>query len=158
MVHVWNPETGALQHVLHGHVGRAVSPSFAPRSDLFVTAGADRTARVWDAARGRPVAVLGGNSTALSAAAFSPDGRWVVTGDAAGVTDVWDWRRQKLLGALPMNSDYVNAVSFAPDGKRILSASNDSTAKIFTCDTCVPLDRLRAIVHAREHVIDTNGW
>jgi WD40 repeat protein len=48
-------------------------------------------------------------------------------------------------------------VSFAPDGKRILSASNDSTAKIYTCGTCVPLGKLRALVAHREHVIDANG-
>jgi len=158
VLHVWNPSNGKLLATLRGHVGRASSPSFAPNSDLVVTAGADRTARVWNVATDRQVALLRGGVAAISAAAFSPDGRWVVTGDAAGVTDVWDWRRQKLLGALPMHSDYVNAVSFAPHGRRILSASNDSTAKIYTCNTCVSLARLRAIVDRREHVIDTYGW
>ena len=53
-----------------------------------------------------------------------------------------------------MHADFVNAVSFSPNGKRILSASDDSTAKIYPCETCVPLDQLRKLVQRREaHIL-----
>jgi WD40 repeat protein len=155
-IHIWSPR-GDFLHTFLGHAGPVVSPSFAPGSDLLVTAGADHTARVWNAATRKPVAVLADDPQALASAAFSPDGRLVATGDAGGLTQVWDWRRKQLLGTLPTHSDSVNDVSFSPYGMDILSASNDGTAKIYGCDTCLPLDRLRDIVRARERVIDANG-
>jgi WD40 repeat protein len=157
-IHIWDAKSRRLVHTLLGHSGRVVSPSFAPKPhpDILLTAGVDRTARVWDAAKGRPLAVLRGDPQALSSAAFSPSGRWVVTGDVGGVTQVWDWRRQKLLGVLPMHAASVNAVSFSRHGNRILSASNDATAKIYPCDTCVPLKQLRDLVRRREQVLDAD--
>src|SRR5205823_13678328 len=97
MIHIWSPR-GVLLHTLLGHAGPVVSPSFAPGSDLLVTAGADHTARVWNAAAGKQVVVLGDDPESLASAAFSPDGDLVATGDAGGVTQVWDWRRKQLLG------------------------------------------------------------
>lgn len=153
LVKVWNPTSGSRLWRLEGHNGRVVSPAFAPGSDVFVTAGADRTARVWNAASGRAVAILHGQAP-LASAAFSPDGRLVVTGDAAGVIRVWNWRQEKLLAVMPMHADFVNTVAFSPDGKRILSASDDWTAKIYRCETCAPLERLRDLVRRREQVAD----
>jgi WD40 repeat protein len=151
-VHVWDAASGRLLATLRGHVGRVQSPSFARRSDLVVTAGADHTARVWDVAKRKQVARLEGDAP-ITAAAFSPDETRVVTGDAAGVTEVWDWRHEKLLGALPMHAALVTSVSYSPDGRRILSSSNDSTAKIYACDTCGSLDRLRDLVNRREEAL-----
>jgi WD40 repeat protein len=153
-VHVWAARTGRLLATLRRHVGRVQSPSFAPHSDLVVTAGADHTARVWDLAPKKPkqIAKLEGDAP-ITAAAFSPDGSHVVTGDSNGVTEVWDWRHEKLLGTLPMHAGAVTSVSFSPKGRRILSSSNDSTAKIYTCDMCGSLDRLREAVDRREEAL-----
>jgi WD40 repeat protein len=151
-VHVWNGTSGHLLATLRGHVGRVQSPSFAAHSDLLVTAGADHTARVWNVETQKQVAVLEGDSP-ITAAAFSPDESRVVTGDTTGVTEVWDWRHEKLLGALPMHAALVTSVSYSPDGRRILSSSNDSTAKIYACDMCLPLDRLREVVDRRERIV-----
>jgi WD40 repeat protein len=153
-VHVWDASSGRLLATLQGHLGRVQSPSFAPQSgsDLVVTAGVDHTARVWDVKAQKQVALLEGDAP-ISAAAFSPDGSRVVTGDGAGVTEVWDWRHEKLLGTLPMHAGSVTSVSFSPKGRRILSSSYDMTAKIYTCDMCLPLDRLREVVDRRERMI-----
>ena len=47
----------------------------------------------------------------------------------------------------------MTSVSYNRDAQRILSASNDSTAKIYTCDMCGPLDRLREAVDRREKAL-----
>jgi WD40 repeat protein len=153
-VNVWDAASGHLLKTLRGHVGRVQSPSFARRSDLVVTAGADHTARVWNVAKQEheQVATLEGDAP-ITAAAFSPDESRVVTGDANGVTEVWDWRHEKLLGTLPMHAALVTSVSFSRNGQRILSSSNDQTAKIYTCDMCGPLDGLRKVVDGRERII-----
>jgi WD40 repeat protein len=55
-----------------------------------------------------------------------------------------------MLAAIPAHAGPVNAVSFSPDGKRILSASDDWSAKIYPCTSCVPLQELRYQVYKRE--------
>jgi hypothetical protein len=47
----------------------------------------------------------------------------------------------------------VNAVSFSRDGTRILSASDDNSAKIYRCTSCIPLDDLRYRLIKREKLI-----
>jgi WD40 repeat protein len=67
---------------------------------------------------------------------------------------VWDVKDQKMLAAIPAHAGPVNAVTFSPDGKQILSASDDWSAKIYSCTTCIPnLDHLRARIIQREKLI-----
>jgi hypothetical protein len=54
---------------------------------------------------------------------------------------------------IPAHADLVNAVSFSGDGKRILSASDDWSAKIYRCSACIPLSELRYRVITREKLI-----
>jgi WD40 repeat protein len=153
-VRVWDASSGRYLRTLFGHIGSVTSVAFGPRSDRIVTTGVDRTAVVWDVASRRRLAVLQGDPQPLYSAAFSPDGRWVVTGDSGGVVRVWDWRAEKMLAAIPAHAGPVNAVSFSPDGTRILSASDDWSAKIYRCTTCIPLQQLRYQVHKREQLIE----
>ena len=105
---------------------------------------------VWDVASGQQRFVLG-DPSALDAgsvnpndpqsllgtaptmvAAFSPDDKYIVTGDAAGVIRVW-------LTAAPLaavaefhaHTRAVTSLAFSDDGKRILSGSDDRTARVF---------------------------
>jgi WD40 repeat protein len=135
-------------------VGAVTSVAFAEHSDRIVATGVDRTAIVWDARSDKTIAVLQGDPRPLNSAAFSPDGRWVVTGDSGGVVRVWDVKAQKMLAAIPAHAGPVNAVSFSPDGKQILSGSDDWSAKIYSCTSCVPLQELRYRVYKREKLID----
>jgi WD40 repeat protein len=115
---------------------------------LVVTAGADRYARVWDTRTGDEVGSGMQHPGPIHSAAFSPDGRLVATGGAEGVTYVWDWRHARLLGVLRRHADLINSVSFRPTkGRlRILSASDDGTAKIYGCGTCGRIENLDRLV------------
>ena len=63
-----------------------VACAFIPRSDLLVSACADRTLRLWDVATGRPVRVLAGMPAAPLSCTATRDGRYVIatTGNPAG--------------------------------------------------------------------------
>jgi WD40 repeat protein len=151
---VWDGRSGRHLWTFSGHVGSVTSIAFAPHGDQIVTTGLDRTAIVWDVPSHKRLALLQGDPQPLYSASFSPDGRWVATGDSGGVVRVWDVKAQKMLAAIPAHAGPVNAVSFSPDGKQILSASDDWSAKIYSCTTCIPnLDDLRARVIKREKLI-----
>jgi WD40 repeat protein len=134
------------------------NPSFDPSDPSgrrVITASDDRTAQVWDVKTFKTLSVLpheGGHPQAIASAAFGPDGR-VATGDAVGSTRIWDWRHEKLLAVLPMHAEFVNSLEFSSDG-RILSASDDGTARIYTCQTCVPLHELEKLARARVTVLE----
>jgi WD40 repeat protein len=47
-----------------------------------------------------------------------------------------------------MHSDVVLGVAVASDGERVATASDDRTARIYSCSTCEPLDDLVALARS----------
>jgi WD40 repeat protein len=144
---VWNATT--LEKVGRPlETGLIVSATSTPDGEQIVTAGTDRTVRVWEVTSGELDHELP-TSAAVSAVAVSPDGRWVVAGSSDGTTHVWDAATGQILAVMRMHADSVNAVDVSDDGT-IVTASEDRTAKIYGCSTCVSVDEL--IARAKEHV------
>ena len=53
-----------------------------------------------------------------------------------------------------IHADRVNTVEFGPGSDSIiLTSSDDRTAKIYRCGTCLPLSRLRTLALARERAV-----
>ena len=53
-----------------------------------------------------------------------------------------------------LHPDRVNAAGFDPrDPMRILTASEDGSARLYRCETCVPLDELRRRAVRRAHAV-----
>ncbi len=48
-----------------------------------------------------------------------------------------------------MHGDAVNSVQFHRDGRRILSASDDRTARVYPCATCGGVDDLIRLADER---------
>jgi WD40 repeat protein len=111
---------------------------FAPDGGRILTASDDNTARLWDR-DGKPLAILQGHAGRVNSAVFAPDGgriltasrdtpRDVLTALRDGTARLWD-RDGKLLATLEGHTDGVISAVFGPDGGRILTASDDNTAK-----------------------------
>ena len=115
----------------------------------FVTASADRTARVWEARTGRPVAELRGHTDRLTRAAFSPDGRWIVTSSDDDTARVWNARTGRIAAELRGNSGNVSGAQFSPDGRLVVMASAGAPAQVFACELCGSLDDILALARAR---------
>jgi WD40 repeat protein len=126
--------------------GLIVYVDFSPDGQRVVTAGTDRIVRVWNIDTGELVHELP-TPAAVATVAYSPDGRWIVAGGSDGATRVWDAETGQILAVLRMHADSVASVDVGVDG-RILSGSDDRTAKIYGCSTCVSDEDL--IEQARE--------
>ena len=113
--------------------------------------GTGRTARIWDAATGKEIAVLRGHDGRVNSAAFSPDGvahRHGVrrTRPPASGTP----RPAKEIAVLRGHEDLVRSAAFSPDGSRIVTASEDRTARIWDAATGKEIAVLRGHEDDRE--------
>jgi WD40 repeat protein len=126
--------------------------AFSLRDPWLVTGGTDGILHVWDTRNGKQIESMRGFTGAVSSVAFSPDGRRIVAGGSDGSIRIWDAQSQRILAVLGVHAGSVNSVAVTAEG-RIGSASDDHTAKIYSCPTCVPMDEL--IDQAERHLAQT---
>ncbi len=139
---LWSVSSGECLRVLTNHASSVLSLAFSPEGNLLATGSADRSARLWDTHTGRQVHVLSGHINGVSSVAFSPDGQRLVT--APGGTELyasshgdmrvffWDVASGRQLLTLPAHDNAIYAAAFSPDGQRLVTASGDNTARIWT--------------------------
>ena len=109
---------------------------------------------VWDAATGQrrfvlgdPAALAAGSASPnapgalvgtapTTAAASSPDGRYIATGDGAGVVRIWPVEAPRTpVAEFHLHTAEISSVEFSGDDTRILSGSQDGTARVVELST-----------------------
>jgi len=159
---IWDAASGRLAMPPLTHSNAVVSAEFSPDGRLIVTASLDQTARLWDAFTGKPISLTLLHPQPVYVAAFSPDGRRVVTvcssqGRGAERTrsfgQVWDVATGQRRGS-PLRHDHVvYYAEFGPDGRRVVTTSQDGTARVWDASTgrqlASSLRYGRALVQAR---------
>jgi eukaryotic-like serine/threonine-protein kinase len=149
-VRVWEASSGRMLQELVGHRAEVSWAAYSPDGSHIVTASRDGTARVWDAAGGVERLRLPHDPHATFAA-YSPDGsRIVTTGSMRPVVDVrvlyaheypvfvWDARTGARMGELVGHRDQVLSVAYDAEGRRIVTASEDESARIWDVRTSSP--------------------
>jgi WD40 repeat protein len=124
---------------LKGTPALPISAVFSPTTNWVLITGVDskgNTAGIWDAATGSKICMLTNqNLLFVPSAAFSTNGQYVVTaGGTANNARVWDPRTGELLTELAGakgHTDWVMSVAFDSAGNRIVTGSNDRTARIW---------------------------
>jgi WD40 repeat protein len=139
---IWDAGTGRQIAALQGHRDIVNSAAFSPDGTRIVTASMDQTARIWDAAKEKQIALLEVplvNNYGVESAAFSPDGKRVITAswDEATVVAarIWDAASGKQIAKLSGHDGIVNGAIFNRDGTRIVTASEDGTARLWNAAT-----------------------
>jgi eukaryotic-like serine/threonine-protein kinase len=160
---VWDVRTGQLLTAPIKHEAAIVSAQFSPDGRRVVTASEDKTARVRGFRTGLPLIRPLRHSGLVQSARFSPDGLSVATASWDGTVRVWDsrtgdaltkraqtWeeRRFSVPTGKPTESAstevlrhdfWVHSAEFSSDGLRIVTASGDTTARVWDARTGLPL-------------------
>lgn len=141
---VWKIETGKEVLTLPCHTNRVRYAGLSPSGSQLVITCDDGTARVWNVDRGKEIACLRGSSSALMYAEFDHmDGRIV-----AFYSDRTTCRLFRLLSdnelKVYVHPGYVDYVNFSPVGNRLLTVSQNSTARVWDMST----GRILAVLHS----------
>jgi WD40 repeat protein/predicted Ser/Thr protein kinase len=138
---LWSTSSAQCLHVLTNHSGAVLSLAFSPDGHLLATGSADGSARLWETSTGRQLHLLSGHLN-VSSVGFSPDGQRLVT--TSGVTNLhssggrvfkvflWDVASGRQFLTLHAHDNVVYGAAFSPDGHRLVTASADNTARIWT--------------------------
>ena len=126
-------ETNTQMAVLVAHTGSAGRAVFSPDGRRALTASDDNSVRLWDAEAGRQIATFTRAGSGM--AAFSPDGRLVAIPDnnTVVVRDANTGEREDRI--FQGHSAAVQSVAFSADGRRIVTASDDRTARVWDLQT-----------------------
>jgi WD40 repeat protein len=155
--HLWDltaPDPAAVTSVLGGHQDWISAAAYSPNGCCLATTSWDNTARLWDLRTPDPSVapvVLRGHGAPIGAVAFSPDNRWLVTASGDSTAHLWDVSTllpgpartvDTGVSASPKpglaapnvlhgHEGAVLAVAFSPDGHWLVTASQDSTARLW---------------------------
>jgi WD40 repeat protein len=85
-----------------------------------------------------------GEAPGFASAVYSPDGQRVATATGGSTARLWDAASGKLIASLSghaesrnqdIPSTYINDIAFSPDGTRVVTSSQDKTARIWDSNT-----------------------
>lgn len=160
MVVLWDFETSQtlFNSTMIAHPNFVTNLAFSPDGKSLATACKDGIARIyqvdeWKTHEGewKTVAELHGHKKSIRGIAFSPDGSLIATGSEDNSVRIWSQRRDRtwetireLKGPsvseagtekLPGHTNFVQSVAFSRDGKLLVTASRDTTAKVWKVET-----------------------
>ncbi len=144
LVKLWDAKTNSptgvqmpLKDTVHGI-------AFSPNGTLIATACADGSFNIWDSMTGEsawepwPRAAGDDPITAARCVAFSPDGRFAVVGQGQDARVV-DIQSRTALDRAFVHQSTVICVDFGPDGTRLLTGSDDRSARQWDLISRLPI-------------------
>jgi WD40 repeat protein len=155
---VWNIEKLSVVEnigILEGHKGPVNSVAISPDSRRIVTISDDGTARLWDARTREQMAVLSASGNKINAVTFSPDGDQLAIAMYNGYRTnakivFWDGKEESIIHdwqtTLGPSTEYsghsfaghtgpIWSVRYSADGLKVVSASYDGTARVWSMIT-----------------------
>lgn len=135
---IWDAGSGEALLTFESHGGNAVtSADWSPDGERMVTTCEDGTALVWDPTTGEILLTLDVEEASwMTRAAWSPNGKRIATHseDTTGGR-IWDTNTGELLLTFTGHTASVFGLDWSATGDRLLTVSNDGTAKIWNAST-----------------------
>ncbi len=116
----------------HGvaHLDLVQSLAFSPDGQTLASGGF-REVKLWHRPSDVRIADLPASGSAVRSLAVRADGQWVAMGEASGEIKLWDLSTLKDPKTLAGHSAAVTSVAFLPDSGRLVSGSEDKTARLW---------------------------
>jgi WD40 repeat protein len=141
---VWMADASGEPLVLREHEAPVYSAVFSPDGQHIITESMDERAQIWKATgTGEPLRSEWSESWG-KLAAFSPDGQRIVTvhkgkpnfdkGTFRDIAMVMKAASSDVPFVLEGHEGSIQFAAFSPDGQRIVTASEDRTARVWTAD------------------------
>merc|ERR1712129_273222 len=127
-------DTGKCQRIFEGHGDSIYAAIFSPDAQRVLTACGDGLVRIFDnsTTTGACERTLeGSTSTAVHTVACSPGGKLILLATDDRCVKVFAFDTGECIQAFDGHGDHVYGATFAADGCRVLTASDDCTAKVF---------------------------
>jgi WD40 repeat protein len=135
---IWDATSGEALLNFEGHAGKDVtSADWSPDGKHIVTSCGDGDALVWDPDTGEVLLAIDVEEGSwMTRAAWSPDGRRIATyrEDTTGGR-IWDASNGELLLTFSGHTASVFGLDWSATGERLLTVSNDGTARIWDTNT-----------------------
>lgn len=140
---VWNAETGApVTPVLsHGDINgaptgpggvAAAAACFSLNDRAVATVCGDKTVRLWSAETGEPLTAPLRHEDHILSCEFQPSSNgYLLTGSLDGTARLWDPATGLPVGSTMRHLDRIYCARFAPVDNRLVTVSEDSTARIW---------------------------
>ncbi|GAA5922447.1 uncharacterized protein JCM15063_003305 [Sporobolomyces koalae] len=142
LVLAWNPHSNdhhdqvtPTQIGQHGDYVRCLAT--ARETHWVASGGFDRKIKLWDIAEGRntplnEIVELPSPPASVYSLGTTPTGSLIGAGTPERVVRIWDPRSRKQVSRLGGHTDNIRAVLISDEGKWVLSASSDSTVKLWS--------------------------
>jgi WD40 repeat protein/tRNA A-37 threonylcarbamoyl transferase component Bud32 len=137
------------------HVGLITVAVFSPDGRTVLTGDWNGTARLWETETGKPIGKPFRHRDPITAAVFHPDGKTIAIGTGRfqfplgkfesrdvirrGQAQFWNVADGAPLSFSIALQDRVVTLAYSPDGRRILTGSNDHTARLWDATSGQPI-------------------
>jgi WD40 repeat protein len=131
---IWDARTGADICELKGHTAAIRDIAFAPDGNSVATASEDESVRIWDAQACRLKRLISVRGDSVWSVKFSPDGSEIaVASQRFNNVRIFDAATGSGVALLIGHQGAVFSAAFSPrGGRRVVSASADLTARVWT--------------------------
>jgi len=143
---VWEALSGKQIHNLDQHTKPVRDAIFTPDGKDIVTISDDSTARLWDAATGKSVRVFEGHTGPIRSATFAADDpdtgnphSLLVTASEDKTVRLWALDKSEPIDTFSKHGANLWSVAPSRDGRRVVTASDDGTARVWDVGTKVSL-------------------
>ena len=162
-VNIWDAETGEYIRTLEGHTEsiKSVTSCLGERVDQIASCSFDGTVKIWNIKNGELLLNIEDKGSYFKSVAFRPrnlDSNFQhIVASCSSDLKVWDIRTGLCIQKIKGGNSSVNDIAHGPIGKRMITVSEDNTAKILDTPTGTCLMTLKHKNRVKSVAISPDG-